>query len=512
MKVEKEEKEIMLYSDSIKDNVTSWIEQDIILPDTKPDAIKIVTVNVNPYVTAVEASSGNLKVTGKLNYFVIYKANETDMGIRGVLSSIPYVQNLSVKNINSGMNILVEPVVKNVIFALPNERKISVKTEVIFKVTASSVSKVPFIQNFKNDDSIQMQLKEENFSNIVESRCETITSREDIMLPNENSDFGEILKITTDIINTESKQSYNKLLVKGDILVKILYLPDNSEDMNVKSVKITVPFTGMIEFSNIRDSSLFDVRYSIKDFNVKQNVDITSNKTLNIDYQIAVCATMYERESISYVDDFYSERKELKYDLSSSKVVKSVETVTKDIEIRDSISNVLSKGFNMIDYDIDTGYLIVKDEGKNVSVDGNLKVSILSQNASNSELENKTFDIPVSQKFEIEEIKNGSRVSASISVDSVSLEEDSRNINAKITLKLILEIEDIIDISFIEDIDEEDLDELNLDSMSIYIVRQGDTLWSIAKKYKTTVDKIVTINNIENPNLILEGQKLLIIR
>jgi GH25 family lysozyme M1 (1,4-beta-N-acetylmuramidase) len=41
-----------------------------------------------------------------------------------------------------------------------------------------------------------------------------------------------------------------------------------------------------------------------------------------------------------------------------------------------------------------------------------------------------------------------------------------------------------------------------------YTVKAGDTLTDIAKKYNTTVDKLVKLNKIENANLIYAGQKL----
>lgn len=41
-----------------------------------------------------------------------------------------------------------------------------------------------------------------------------------------------------------------------------------------------------------------------------------------------------------------------------------------------------------------------------------------------------------------------------------------------------------------------------------YTVKAGDTLTDIAKKYNTTVDKLVKLNNIKNANLIYAGQKL----
>ena len=45
-----------------------------------------------------------------------------------------------------------------------------------------------------------------------------------------------------------------------------------------------------------------------------------------------------------------------------------------------------------------------------------------------------------------------------------------------------------------------------------YVVQPGDTLWNLAKKFNTTVDDIVKINDIENPDLIYPGQKLLILK
>lgn len=45
-------------------------------------------------------------------------------------------------------------------------------------------------------------------------------------------------------------------------------------------------------------------------------------------------------------------------------------------------------------------------------------------------------------------------------------------------------------------------------SSSTYTVKKGDTLSAIAKKYGTTVDKLVKDNNIKNPNLINIGQKI----
>lgn len=53
-------------------------------------------------------------------------------------------------------------------------------------------------------------------------------------------------------------------------------------------------------------------------------------------------------------------------------------------------------------------------------------------------------------------------------------------------------------------------DNINTDSI-YYTVQRGDTLSEIASRYGTTVQELVDINNIANPNLIYPGQNLRIL-
>src|SRR5690606_16464754 len=48
----------------------------------------------------------------------------------------------------------------------------------------------------------------------------------------------------------------------------------------------------------------------------------------------------------------------------------------------------------------------------------------------------------------------------------------------------------------------------NSSSVTTYTVKRGDTLSHIAKRFGTTVNELVRLNNIKNPNLIFPGQEL----
>lgn len=511
MLVNMQKKSLILNKCSINENISDWIEQDIIVPDSKPDAVKIVNVTVTPYVTDCEVMDGKVKVMGKLNYFVIYRVNDEGFCNRGLFMSYPYSEVLTLENAKSGMNMTIDPKCKNVIFSLPNERKIAVKSEIMFKVKVKEQVNAYVIKNFDCDMPIECKMCNKTFNNIIQNKSSVIASKEDVMLPKEAEDFFEILKIEAKIKNTEYKESYNKIMVKGDIDVKIIYLTENSTE-DVKRVSIDVPFSAMVELGNISDKSKFDIKYIIQDFSIKLNPDITTTKTLTTEYQIMVDVTMYEEDEVEYVEDFYSQNRELKYEEETVEAVSKTVTFTNNIDIKENITNILPANSNLLDYSLDTSYITPKITNNMVELEGNAKVSLLLQDRETMELDNKIIDVLVNQKYDVDGISEISNAYVEITGDNIEVTQNGTDIEVRISLQIYTNIEDLINLNLIDSIEDNILDTSNLDSINIYVVKAGDTLWNIAKKYKTSIDKLVKTNDIQNPDVIDVGQKILIIR
>lgn len=513
MQVKTEKKKINLNKCCINENVSEWIEQDIIVPDTKPDALKILHVNVTPYVSDVEITENRLKVIGKLNYFVIYRVDDDKFNARGLFVSYPFTKNLDVNGITKDMCITVVPKTKNIIYALPNERKISVKSEICFCIKAKSTKLVEVITSFDPDAMIECKMTKGNFNNIMQHKKSIIASKDDVMLPKDAEDFLEILDVNTKIINTEFKQSYNKIMVKGDIEVCMLYLTSN-EDKRVKKTKFLVPFSGMIELDNIKDRSKFEIEYNIQNFELKPKSEIETVKTMSADYRIETDVTMYEEEETEYVNDFYSQTRDLTYDKERIDVVTKDFTINKNIEIRETLSNILPENTNVIDYSVDINSITPTVNSNNsIRVEGNAKVSVIIQNLDNNELDTKQVDVLVNADVELENVSPDAKITVDIQNNGINLTQNGRDIEIDMNIMIKSYIENVATINIINNVDSDKLDLSNIDSMNIYIVKPGDTLWNIAKKYKTSVEKILKTNeDILDPNNINVGQKIFVIR
>lgn len=53
--------------------------------------------------------------------------------------------------------------------------------------------------------------------------------------------------------------------------------------------------------------------------------------------------------------------------------------------------------------------------------------------------------------------------------------------------------------------------EENKSERIIYVVQKGNTLWEISRKYNVSIDEIARVNGIENPNLIYPGERITIV-
>ena len=82
----------------------------------------------------------------------------------------------------------------------------------------------------------------------------------------------------------------------------------------------------------------------------------------------------------------------------------------------------------------------------------------------------------------------------------------------KIDLNLLVDIFKNTEMNVITDLNVEENREIDNYSIIIYFVKPGDTLWKNKKKFRSTVENIVKINEIEDENKIYVGQQLFIPR
>ena len=86
------------------------------------------------------------------------------------------------------------------------------------------------------------------------------------------------------------------------------------------------------------------------------------------------------------------------------------------------------------------------------------------------------------------------------------------DVECNIDVEVDTEFSQNVSMNIIDDIEAQEFTKNidDYDSLIIYIVQKGDTLWKIAKRFRSTVEDISRVNGIEDPNQIQVGQKIYI--
>ena len=135
------------------------------------------------------------------------------------------------------------------------------------------------------------------------------------------------------------------------------------------------------------------------------------------------------------------------------------------------------------------------------------------QNTENNEIDTKQIELLVNADVELENVSSDTKITVDVSNNGINLTQSGRNVEIDMNILAKCYIENIASINIINTIEADKLDLGNMDSLNIYIVKEGDTLWNIAKKYKTSIDKLLKANpEITDPDNIVEGQKIFVIR
>lgn len=302
------------------------VKTDIIVPDIKPDMVAIKNTNANTYICKEEASSGRLRVDGRIDGYVTYLSENGD--VRSLEITLDYSENIEDEKIEDKFKIKSNVSLKNIETKILNERKVCVSASVKIEVECFEKVEVEYIKVVEDE---RIQVKEENYKikKIVGDNKGTTTVKESIEAESGIS-ISEITKVECEISNIENKISFNKVLSKADLNLKISY---QTEDLKEGNVSGTFPITSFIDMENVQDTNICESDYKIR--NMLFKVDSVVNNKITFEVVFGIDLDVYEEEEISIIQDMYSLDKDL--ELKSKEIEISINGESRKINIIEDI-------------------------------------------------------------------------------------------------------------------------------------------------------------------------------
>lgn len=484
---------------------TAIIEEDFVVPDIKPDIISGISTNGTVCIYKKEVMDGKIKIDGCVNTYVIYLADDEQSQIRSINTNLDFSQTIDFNELRVGMTVKSNITIKSIECRVLNGRKVNVRAILDIDLKAYSNEEVEFMKEVEGIKDIQLLRQDFNINSLLGTGSTKVYAKDTVMLDNID-ELAEIMKVNVDIQTKETKISYNKILIKADQIIKIMYL---SLDNRICTKTTSIPIMGFIDMQDISDENICDVKYEIKNILIKPNS--LEEHSIYVEIENEVTCTAYQNKNLSIIGDLYSPNVNLSY---KQKMIKTMsgKNIIKDLcQIRQN-QTIPEIGNNKI-YDVDVRPYILSGDIINDKIlyKGEIELKFIFGEEHSSKIEAKTTIVPFEYSINIMPNANNSKIDTSIEVtmqDFVIMPDQS--IEIKIDLQFVVETFKNAQISVIEEINTEENRENERYSIIIYFVKQGDTLWKIAKRFRSTVDAIATLNGIENENNLQIGEQLFI--
>lgn len=283
------------------------VEGDMIVPDVKPDILNTINTTGNVCIYKKEVLDGKIRIDGDVNVYVIYLADGEEEVTRSLNANIDFTQVLDFEGCMGDMSLDENVTIKSIECKILNGRKINVKATLQFEIAVYSNEDVSIIKEINNIKDIQSQESELKVNSLVGEGCQKVYAKDTIVIENIDN-LAEILKVDLDIVNKDIKISYNKVLGKADIAVKMMYL---TEDNRIKTVESKIPVMGFVDIENIDDTNICDMKYKLKNIVVKPNQ--VEEHSVYIEVEVELYVRAYENKDIKIIQDLYSPSQNLDF-------------------------------------------------------------------------------------------------------------------------------------------------------------------------------------------------------
>ena len=479
------------------------IQGDMIVPDSKPDILNTITTSGNVCIYKKEIMDGKVRLDGNILTYIMYLADDEKDNIRGLNTGLDFSENLNVPELEIGMNVDINPVIKLIECRVLNGRKIAIKVtlEVTMKIhTRESVEIITQI----NDENIQVLSQNMKVNSVLGSGETKAFVKENISIPTTDN-LVEILGTQINLVDKDIKISYNKLLAKSEVEIKMTYL---TEDGRICRTQSRLPVVGFIDMPNIKEENICETSYMIKNVLIKPNT--IEEHTIYIEMEVEITCMTYEEKEIRTIQDLYCPGQKMEFDK------KIVNTIT-DKKCRKNMCNIREK-VNIPELeegtiiDVEINPIINKENrlSEKAMYEGEVELNFIFADNSVVGINSKKVTIPFEQI--IDGISENCKIDTNIEINSQEFLNQSGIVSSNIDLNFETDSYRTTSIPVINDITAEDVEEMEDYSVIIYVVKAGDTLWKIAKRFGSTVDDIVRVNGIERPDRLNIGEKIYIPR
>ena len=491
------------------------LDEDYNVPDSKSDVEKIVSSEGRVRIDEIKPVENYLRVQGKIEFHILYVAEGIEPTFSSLEGKIPFVEMVYVEE-GADRNMDMRNARCELQVHMIHSRKLRLKAMVEMEIESEkqNVDEIP--TDVDGSGKIYKKQKGMNMLRLQTSKKDTYRIKEEITLPGTKESIGIMLWTDIGSRRLDTKLAVDEMQIMGELLVFCFY---ESPDGKIDWIEQAVPYQGRVECYGIDETMFHHVQANLEDVHADVRVDEDGEmRVIGIEGTLQLHIAVYEEENVEVLEDLYSlerncilETKPVEYEqlvLQNHSKCKVMERLSVP-ELRNEILQICHSGGT-----IRIDKMDMREDG--ILVEGALYIRFLYVKAN----DNMPFDtwqgvVPFSHLIECNDIDMDVRYHISVTLEQLGITlQGGDEIEVKAALAFHGFFKRRGSMEMIQNVR---MEPINMEEVAKrpsivgYLVKEGDDLWTLAKRYSTTEDAIREMNDVTNEH-IKAGDRLLIFR
>ncbi len=494
------------------------LEEDLNVPDQKPDIFRIIHRQGEFRPDEVKGESGKVKVRGVFLYRILYIGETMERKPEVLEGSIPVDEIVFVNELEEGDGVDFSWELEDLHASAIHSRKANIKCVLALTAEGYREQSAAMLEKPEDQEGLYLRTCPVKLQQEAVHKKDTLRIKEELNLPPGKPNIRRILWREMRLQGTEARPGDGMLQVKGELAVFFLY--ECEEDGGqLQWVEQVIPFRQEVACEECREDLFGKAEIRLGRAELEMQADYDGEpRMVRIDAVAELLLRYFLEQPREILCDAYSLEAEItpqfrEYDWDNIKAVADSRTrVSGRWKIPEdapqAIQILCSGAVPHVDYS--------SPQENAVLIQGTLELWALYATEDDGQpIACSMGSIPFEHTVELQELRAAGAYQITVCLDQLTVGLlDSAELEAKATLQLQVLYQEPEQFVVVEELQEQPLDLSRLKKMPgmvIHVAQPGESLWDIAKAHATTCRAVMELNELKDEEL-KEGQKLLLVK
>ncbi len=482
----------------LHETVTQEETAEIIVPDSFPDVNRVVDSFGTLLVREKEVASGSVSLSGGVKAGVLFVPEGSDSP-ELLEAYLPFTVHKEHDALGQDAHVQCLCRIKEIDARMLNSRKVLIRVSLSCRVIAYGKREVQLFDQEQAEEGVCLKRTTVPMTVALETGEKTFTINDEVDLPDGTPPVDRVLKGLYRVQISEKKMIGNKAVFKGDLIIHTLYL---GMDGSCNVYEAALPFSQYVELGRDLDDQEASLWVSFSGAELEPDGQMECHRLL-VSLNLLVQCTVTGTQQVTYIEDGYGLTQALEPQWQSVKMTGRLDSQ----EFSDTLQGALTVPAKSV---LDAwGYcddVMQQRNGERTVLQFGVCCNVLYYD-QNDLLQgkmvrtNKTVDMALSSAAFC---RPATQITGPIAYTAGS--------NAEIRCPVVTQAECFAQQEF-RGIRGGELQPLPAEedrpSVVLRLVGPEESLWSVAKSYRTTVNDILQANDL--PSEQLNGQQMLLI-